>query len=476
MLLNDLVLKASDLQVAGVREKSEEKVNESQRILLDVINQAPDDPGVLFLLANTYLIQGYNGLSIALLRRALCMEPSNPAIHCNLASAYKGEEMNEHAERHLIIANAMREDSDYLANLAALWVNRGHPERGIPYGERALDLCSTNAKAAWNLALLRLENLEFDKGFAGYLSGIDSGDRLLKPFYRRDPQTGEKTVLPMWRRETGRRVVVYGEQGIGDEILFASAIEDLSKECESLVIDCHPRLVGCFRRSFADLPNVIAVHGNRKEDDVSWAEMYDLEYRLPMGNLFHLYRGDGKFPRKQYLTPDPEKMESYRKRLEALGPGPYIGFSWAGGSKRTHTSFRSAKLGTFRELFDLPATFVSLQYTDVGAKIDRFNEGDVRLHSMTDAVKAFDYDETIALIGALDLVVSVCTAVVHVAGAIGKQCLVMTPFQRAWRYAPSMRMYQYGDWVWQHHKGETETWEEYVPGVVDEVRRWLAAQ
>lgn len=474
MLINDLVAKASQLQIAGAQEKDHTKVEESHQILLSVINSAPDDPGILFLLATSFLIQGHNGIAIPLLRRALCVEPHNPAVHCNLASAYRGEEMNQEAEHHLIIANTLREDTEYLGNLAALWVNRGHPERGIPYGEAALELCPTNAKAAWNLSLLYLEAMNFERGFSLYTAGIDAGDRLIKP-YAKETDDGD-AVLPMWKGEKGKRVVVYGEQGIGDEIMFASAIADLAKDCEALLIDCHPRLAGLFERSFAHIQNVIAINGGRKSNDVGWVKAHDPEFMLPMGNLFYHYRSQGQFPREKYLVPDPEKVAAYRKRLEALGPPPYIGFSWVGGSKRTHAVLRNTKLGHFRKLFDLPATFVSLQYTDVSDKIARFNSDRPEagwLHEMDDAVKAFDYDENAALVCALDLVVTVCTSVVHLCGALGVPCIVMTPFERAWRYGPGFGMYQYGDWIQQTHKQQGETWEEFSESVVGEVAAWL---
>jgi len=474
VLINDLLAKASTLQIAGAKEKDHAKIEESHQILLSVIDSAPDDPSVLFLLATSFLIQGHNGVAIPLLKRALCAAPCDPAIHCNLASAYRGEEMNQEAERHLIIANTLREDTEYLGNLAALWVNRGHPDRGIPYGERALELCPTNAKAAWNLSLLYLEQMNFDRGFSLYTAGIDAGDRLVKP-YTRETYAGE-VLLPMWKGEKGKRVVVYGEQGIGDEIMFASAIEDLAKDCESVLIDAHPRLVGLMKRSFSTIENVIAVEGNRKSDDVSWVKEYNPDFMLPIGNLFYHYRRYGEFPRKQYLSPDPEKSTMYRRLLESFGPPPYIGFSWIGGSKRTHAVFRNAKLGHFREMFDLPATFVSLQYTDVRDKITRFNEGlpdGKKLHEIDGAVKAFDYDETAALVSELDMVVSVCTSVVHLCGAMGVPCYVMTPFERAWRYGPAGTMYQYGDWVQQIHKGPDEPWDEFSAEVIERIWEWV---
>lgn len=457
MLLKDMADAAMRLQMEGVNTQNPDLVRQAQDEFLKILNQLPDEPGILFQLGTSYLIQGYNGMAINLFRRALGHDPANPAIHCNLGAAYKAEERNDDAERHLIIANTLHESSEYLNNMASLWVNRGHPERGIPFGEAALELDPTCAKAAWNLSLLHLENGNYDRGFRLYTAGIDTGDRYVK---RLKNEAGE--LLPMWDGTPGKRVVVYGEQGLGDEIMFASAIADLAKDCESVVIDAHPRLESVFRRSFGDIPNVEAVYGERKKLESDWDSTHRFDAMVPIGNLFFHYRRDRPFPRTAYLKPCPERTAYYRKQLEALGPPPYIGFSWEGGSKKTHTRFRSAKLGHFRELFARNATFVSLQYTDVHEKIERFNEQGTIIHEMLDAVTAFDYDETFALVNALDSVISVCTSVIHVCGAIGKECIIMTPFQRAWRYSADRQMYQYGDWIKQVHKGENEPWDEYA--------------
>lgn len=458
MLLQEIAVDAARLQAEGVEKKDPELVRKSQETFLRILDQAPDDPGILFSLGTGYLLLGSNGMAINLFRRALCYDPANPSIHCNIAAAYRAEERNEDAERHLIIANTLHEDPEYLSNLAALWVNRGHPERGIPFGEAALKLNPACAKAAWNLALLYLEDGNYRDGFSLYTAGIDTGDRYVKRLKGAD---GE--LLPMWDGAPGKRLVVYGEQGLGDEIMFASALEELARDSEFLVIDSHPRLETVFRRTFGGNPKIKAIFGERKKMESDWDKEHGFDAMVPIGNLFFHYRRGGEFPRTAYLKPCPEKTAYYRKKLEELGPPPYIGFSWVGGSKHTHSVYRSAKLGYFRELLASGGTFVSLQYTDVHDKIKRFNESTpFVIHELPEAVNAFDYDETFALVNALDVVVSVCTSVVHVCGAIGKNCIVMTPFQRAWRYGKEPAMYQYGDWVTQFHKQEREEWPEYV--------------
>lgn len=462
MMIQDMIVRASSLQAEAAAESNNEKLLQAREILLALLNQVPEEPSVLFYIATNYLLSGNNGLAIALFNRAMCFDPCNPSLHCNIASAYKLEDRCSEAEKHLIIANTLNESSEYLNNLGALWVNRGFPERGIPFARQALELDSGNARAAWNLSLMELEQENFAEGFRLYTAGIDTGDRYIKRYHI----NGGDSLLPIWNGERGKRVVVYGEQGLGDEIMFASAIEDLLKDCEKVVFDCHPRMEGIMKRSFE--PMGITVRGERKKQEIHWAEEYGLDAMVPIGNLFHQYRSDGQFPRKKYLTPNARMVKKYRKMLESLGPPPYIGISWAGGSKKTHARYRSLKLGNMEPLIDGRGTSVSLQYTDVAEKVERFNAGrpdDRKLHHFPDILKDFNYEKSIALAAACDVVVSVCQSIVHVCGAIGAPCIVMTPFERAWRYGKDEFMWQYGDWVKQVHRGESEPVDQYMARV-----------
>ena len=153
-------------------------------------------------------------------------------------------------------------------------------------------------------------------------------------------------------------------------------------------------------------------------------------------------------------------MAYWRARLDALGPGAKIGISWRGGTTRTRRRLRSISLGDWRPVLDLPgATFVSLQYhRDAPEEVDAFRrDTGVAIHHWQDAID--DYDETAALVCALDAVVSVCTAVVHLGGALGRPVYVVVPFSPEWRYGlvgdsmpwyPSVKLFrqrEVGEWT-----------------------------
>ena len=137
------------------------------------------------------------------------------------------------------------------------------------------------------------------------------------------------------------------------------------------------------------------------------------------------------------------------------GPGKKIGLSWRGGVGLTGKKRRSFSLSELQPVLSLPGVhWVNLQYTDVREEIET---SPVRVHHWQEAID--DYDQTAALVCALDGVLTVCTALVHLTGGLGRPALVMVPFGADWRYGatgermvwyPSVRLLRQrrvGDWT-----------------------------
>src|SRR5262249_48711507 len=136
-----------------------------------------------------------------------------------------------------------------------------------------------------------------------------------------------------------------------------------------------------------------------------------------------------------FLRPDEAIISEWRKRLSSLGPGLKIGISWKGGTDKTRWQARSVPLEAFRPILDLEgAQFVSLQYGDVKDDVARANSGLARPVVRFDKDEIDDFEQLAGLVSALDLVVTVQTAVVHLCGAIGHPCWVMVPYAAQWRY------------------------------------------
>lgn len=266
---------------------------------------------------------------------------------------------------------------------------------------------------------------------------------------------------PRWDGTAARglTILAYGEQGLGDEIMFASCVPDLLRSGARCVLDCNVALQPLFAHSFPEA-TVYATPADRRVPDAVDALGIDCE--IPLGSLPRQYRQRAAdFPRHEgYLRAPPERVAAWRERLAALGPGPKIGLSWRGGIHKSRAPLRSIDLPRLLPVLRLPGLrFVNLQYT-AGAAQEL--EELARVHGVEvvhwpEAIA--DYSETAALVSALDLTVSVCTSIVHLAGALGRPVWVMAPHTPEWRYGhrgealrwyPSARMFrQRDDKQWQ---------------------------
>ncbi len=427
----------------------------------DLLNQAPNEAGLIFAVATANLQLGYNGTAINLYRRCIELAGDQPEFWNNLGSAYKNEHLNDDARECFEKALELRECGEYYSNISTLYINEGDPEKGLEYSTKSLDLDGKNPKNHWNHALLLLEAGHYDPGFIEYDAGLISGDRPNRTYGN----------VPMWQSDDleglrGKTVVVYGEQGIGDELLFATAIPDLIEAVGDgqVIYDCHDRLETVMRRSF---PGVV-VHPTRKgPNNPSWTEYVKIDYRIAIGSLFRWF---GVKQRKPYLVADPDLVRKYRELYQANGPGPYIGVGYAGGAKKTHGHERSFKLTPLRPILEQKATFVSLQYTpestqkwanwkrDTGINVLHWPEHLFSYREDGEKAEGWNYEHTIAMVAACDLIIVPNTAVVHVAGALGTECWSMTPIKCAWRYlnggvfmpwyGPHVRLFREGDWGW----------------------------
>ncbi len=232
----------------------------------------------------------------------------------------------------------------------------------------------------------------------------------------------------LWQGEAlaGRRLVIAREQGIGDEILFASMYGELEGLADRLVLQCSTRLEPAFARAFPS-----AERWPCAETPEAWRE---LAPRLAADDVV-CFAGDlprwlrtrrAHFPRTSYLVPDAAAVAAWRSRLDALGPGPKVGISWRGGTPANYGELRSLPLAEFVRGWPSDLVLVDLQYDDAGAEIAALATAGGPVIARFDGARA-DFDHTLNLVAALDLVVSVQTAVAHVGGALGVRTLVLVP-------------------------------------------------
>jgi tetratricopeptide (TPR) repeat protein len=234
----------------------------------------------------------------------------------------------------------------------------------------------------------------------------------------------------------GRTILIHGEQGLGDEIMFATCYPDIIEQAAKTIISCEPRLERLFRRSFPAATIIAVVRGMEHQWQIP--DRTHVDWQVPAGSLpLHLRPDEASFPRRaQLIKPDTAAVTHWRERFDALGPGLKIGISWCAGDKPKERRLRSTRLNQWGPLLETPEChFISLQHGNRSAEIDALKgETGVTVHHWRDADNRNDIDGLAARIAALDLVISVGNANVHLAGALGVPAWSLLPAHGGWRW------------------------------------------
>ncbi len=219
---------------------------------------------------------------------------------------------------------------------------------------------------------------------------------------------GYRNPLPKWAGQPVKKLIVLGEQGIGDEIVFSSAIPELLVRGLNIELQCHPRLQGIFERSF----------GIKCVDRQYLSDVTEGDAVVALGDLMMFYRRDkSHFPKKPFLKPDPGRVKYWKGVLDEIDDRPKIGIAW----KARHGSLDP------KDLMFEDATYINLQYADSDAGSVGLVYGERSSLGLQGPDPCEDIEDHINLIAALDKVVSVTQTVIHEAGAIGKECHAIRP-------------------------------------------------
>jgi Flp pilus assembly protein TadD len=360
-----------------------------------------------------------------LLQAAYARKPGDPTTINNLAMVLG--DLGRAAEARALVEPLVERSPDFQearCTLARILQDLGELDAALAHLERVLARQPENADVRMMKALHVLSAGDFERGWREYAARMTSAESPRRSF-----------PFPEWQGEAfaEKSVLVYAEQGIGDEIMFANCFGDLLDEARRVVIECDPRLAQLFARSF---PRA-AVFPGRLPGPHPWLERAgEIEVQVPAGSLPGRYRASwASFPRHRgYLRPDPEKVAHYRARLAGLGPGRKVGIAWRGGIAKTRRALRSIEPRELAPLLGRPdVSFVCLQHavtTEDIAALGALAPG--RFHHWPDALG--DADETAALMSALDCIVTVCSYVVHLGGALGLDVRVLVPASPEWRY------------------------------------------
>ncbi len=391
-------------------------------------------------------------------------KPDHALAYCNLGRLTLREFLDAGAatayvRRALALQPQLAEAHSCLAQILQF---EGRCEEAIAACDTALRLDPAAAHTRMIRALSRLMAGEFAAGWRDY----EERKRIYPLFKVR------KLPYPDWDGSPleGKRLLIYHEQGLGDEIMFASCLPDVLRLGGACVVECSARLESIFRRSF---PSAEVIVADQTSPDMSYLNAVPAcDFQVAAGSLPQFFRRRAQdFLGGGYLCADSAAVAKWRMRLQTPGAPLNIGVSWRGGVAQTNRVNRSIEPATLLPLLTTPGiNFVSLQYGNQSEELALLcAEHGVQLHNFPEALAS--YDDTAALASALDLVVSVDTSVAHLAAALGKPVWVMVPANAEWRYMAaghsmpwysSMRIFRR-----RHGAGWESAVQEVVAALVD---------
>lgn len=433
----------------------------------EVVRLTPEDAGAHLTLGNLLAGAGRPAEALASFDKASELAPNLAFAHNNRANMLNRLERSEealvaadralaldpglaHAWRHRAVALSGLGDADgaVATYRRALAASDGPAERYDALCDLGLSL---NAVGGYDEALEMLdEAVRLQPGApmarfrraetrltVGDLAGgwDDYAARWSTPDFARanremTPELHGRLVLePRPDDLTGARVLVVGEQGVGDEIMFASVLPDLIAIAAQVTCIVDRRLVRLLSRSLPQA-TFVAARSTQRLDPAGFDRV------VALGSLpFAFRRTPRDFPGRGFLSPDPAVTDGWRRRLASAGPGLRVGISWRGGVTRTRAAARSLGLAALGPLLARDdCVLVSLQYGDVEAEVAAVNAGRARPIIAFPATQIDDFEDLAGLVGALDVVLTVQTALAHLVGAMGRNGLVMIPQWPEWRY------------------------------------------
>ena len=379
------------------------------------------------------------------LRHALSLMPGHSEIHNNLAITLKELGRLEEAKGTCIAALKINPGaSKILNNLGVISKELGLFEEAAEAFRQALSISPGSGDAHWNLALLNLQRGDFEIGWEKYESRFCT---------RKDPHG--KLRVPRYDGSNliGKTVFVYSEQAVGEELMFSSCLSNICSQASQCILECDPRLLPLFSRSF---PNITVIPATGVDNhNLSPDLPPHIDFKVPLGSLpFHYRNSRDDFKRcGSWIIPCQRAVQKWQKRYEALGKGLKIGIAWRGGVKKEFSRMRSTNLLQWRNIFSIPGLhFVNLQYGDCSKEIRDIQEQcGTLIHSWEDSDQIRDLDDFAAQAVALDLIISIDNTTVHMAGAVGRPVWCLLPHVPNWRWMldcedspwyPTMRLFR----------------------------------
>lgn len=426
-----------DLVQEGLRHHQAGQFAEAERIYQRVLTINPHHPDALHLLGMIAYQTGHNEAAAEFIRSAIAIKADAASYHSNLGNVLQSQgklaEAGACYQRALVLKPDLIETH---LNLGNIFKAQGDVDSSLACYRRALALNPASAEAAVAESMALLLKGDFASGWRNFE----------RRWQTRDYDTPMRAYAqPLWNGEplTTGRLLLWGEQGIGDEIMFAGLIPDVIRTGTHCVLDCDPRLQPLFARSFPEISVVASVALETPLE-------LEITAHLPCGSLPHLYRKSTTAfaaTTSPYLFADSSVQDRFRARYS--DGRKLVGLTWHTKNKKSGRS-RSIDLQLLATLFARPGIrWISLQYGERASLEEQAANTPIFIDPEVDQLS--NIDQFAAQVAAMDLVITIDNSTAHLAGALGIPTWVLLPFAPDWRWLqeredspwyPTMRLFR----------------------------------
>jgi len=416
---------AASINLANVL-KAQGKVAEVESIYRELFEKLPGDIDVLYNYAVLHQSFYRYAQAESFYRKALEINPAHAASKNNLGVVLLAQNLfDESIDVFNEVLKSAPDNIDAMRNLSSVYKEQNKLELAEQQLDAALSIDKNNIAAHQDRSLIWLIRADFEKGWSEYEYRI----------VRSDEYT-ERWPYPEWNGDdiSHKTILIYPEQGVGDEIMFSSCLADLSKVSGQIVLACDTRLVPLFKRSFPS----IEVVARGKGDQLEWLDKLPaIDVQLSIGSLPAFFKRKAQlFTGCEFLKPDAGALKKWKERYNELAAGLNVGLSWRGGHISNTKLKRSVTLGQLECILKIPGVnYVNLQYGDCQAELEAIKQQTgVVINDWVDSNPLDNMDDFAAKIKALDLVISIDNSTVHLAGSLGVPTWIMQPFSSDWRW------------------------------------------
>jgi Tfp pilus assembly protein PilF len=442
------------------------KDDESVLTLQEAIKRFPRDPRPRRVLGSVALETRRAEQANLLFSESVVLDPSVSTHYNKLAMVTLAFRESHCESARPPLQRALRIDPhsvEALTNYGILLEREGSFEEACETHRSALSNGSSLQEPRLNLAICELGLGRFEQAWENYEARWSATSIVL--FGRQSLSRKLATSKPVFEIGSRGRVLLWAEQGVGDEVMFASMIPDLQRSCDELIVEVDSRLRPLFERSFSKVRCV-----------PRFGEILDssYDYQLPIGSLGrHLRPTLTSFATQPdgYLRADPADVEHFAKKLTTRAK-PLVGVSWWSQNPESGAN-RSIPLGDLLAALSGYGIPVNLQYGEQQAAFVRgVTERGIEACSVDEIDNQKDLDQLAALVSACDLVISIGNTTAHLAAALGKPTWVLVPLAGSWRWMfqgattpwyPSVRLFR---------RGRGESWAPVLDRVTEALREF----